>query len=115
MPLYEYECQSCGRFEALQSFSEKPLKWCPTCSEKGSKSAVKRVVSAPAFHLKGSGWYKTDYGSSGAKGSKSTPSDKGTTDSGSSSASAGDTTAKGSEATKTTAPTKSCGTGCGCH
>ena len=68
MPLYEYECPECGRFEVLQKFDEKPLKACPTCSEKGTKSKVTRLVSAAAFHLKGSGWYKTDYAASGSAG-----------------------------------------------
>lgn len=57
MPIYEYECDECGHvFEALQSFSEKPLKMCTKCSGK-----VHKLISQSAFHLKGSGWYVTDY------------------------------------------------------
>jgi putative FmdB family regulatory protein len=57
MPLYEYECDACGhRFETIQRFSDPPLDRCPKCG-----SAVRKLQSAPAFHLKGSGWYVTDY------------------------------------------------------
>jgi len=57
MPLYEYVCESCGyRFEVIQRFSDEPLKVCPKCGGKAH-----RVISAPAIHFKGSGWYVTDY------------------------------------------------------
>jgi putative FmdB family regulatory protein len=115
MPLYEYECQNCGRFEALQSFSEKPLKWCPTCSDKGTKVGVQRVVSAPAFHLKGSGWYKTDYAAPSAKTPKGSSVEKSTPDAVGGTGGTADASTKGSEGTKGATPAKSCGTGCGCH
>jgi putative FmdB family regulatory protein len=71
MPLYEYRCRKCGnRFEEIQNFSDPRQAPCPKCSGEGE-----RLFSAPAFHLKGSGWYKTDYGSSGA--SSSSPSKNG--------------------------------------
>src|SRR4051812_4152368 len=58
MPFYEYECGSCGQqTEALQKISDAPLKKCPHCG----KSALKRLISAPVFRLKGSGWYETDF------------------------------------------------------
>lgn len=66
MPTYEYECAKCGVFETQQRITEDALKSCPTCG-----SPVKRLVSGTAFHLKGSGWYKTDYASSGSAGKKS--------------------------------------------
>lgn len=66
MPLYEYQCDACGRFETLQKFSDKPLKRCPTCSK-----PVNRLISAPAFQFKGSGWYVTDYARSGSSDAKS--------------------------------------------
>jgi putative FmdB family regulatory protein len=66
MPLYEYHCEKCGRFETLQKFSEGPLKACPTCG-----AVVERLISAPAFQFKGTGWYVTDYAKSGAEASGS--------------------------------------------
>ena len=58
MPFYEYQCSHCGHFfEALQKISEAPLRKCPSCG----KSALKKLVSAPVFRLKGSGWYETDF------------------------------------------------------
>ena len=57
MPLYEYECGKCGkRFEVIQKFSDEPLKKCKFC-----KGPATRLVSSPAFHFKGTGWYVTDY------------------------------------------------------
>ncbi|MFO7964362.1 MAG: zinc ribbon domain-containing protein [Desulfobacterales bacterium] len=57
MPIYEYECESCGRIiEAFQNFSEKPLKKCGHCSGK-----LHKIISQSTFHLKGTGWYVTDY------------------------------------------------------
>jgi putative FmdB family regulatory protein len=56
MPIYEYECPKCGRFDALQKMSAKPLEKHDVC---GSK--VRKLVSASAFAFKGSGFYITDY------------------------------------------------------
>jgi putative FmdB family regulatory protein len=61
MPLYEYRCEACNEvFEAMQKFSDEPLKVHENCGGR-----VERLLSAPAFHLKGSGWYITDYARSG--------------------------------------------------
>lgn len=58
MPFYEYECPNCGyRDEVLQKISDKPLKKCPSCGKPG----LKKLMSAPVFRLKGSGWYETDF------------------------------------------------------
>jgi putative FmdB family regulatory protein len=58
MPFYEYECPKCGfKDEVLQKISEKPLKKCPSCG----KTGLKKLMSAPVFRLKGSGWYETDF------------------------------------------------------
>jgi putative FmdB family regulatory protein len=58
MPIYEYECQSCGHvLDALQKISDDPLTHCPSCGEAG----LKKLLSAPRFRLKGSGWYETDF------------------------------------------------------
>lgn len=106
MPIYEYDCPDCGRFEVIQKVDEKPLKECPTCKEKGKKNRVARAVSTSSFHLKGSGWYKTDYGSSGSAGTAT----KGTATSSSST-----TTAKSESKSDEKPAKKTCGTGCGCH
>ena len=64
MPIYEYECGECGHvFETLQRISEAPLTECPACG----KSALKKLVSAAAFRLKGGGWYETDFKTSNKK------------------------------------------------
>lgn len=62
MPIYEYRCAKCGDFDVSQKITEAPLKKCPTC-----KGKVSKLISSPAFHLKGSGWYVTDYAGKGKK------------------------------------------------
>jgi putative FmdB family regulatory protein len=57
MPIYEYECPTCGRFDALQKMSAPPLDVHDVCGAK-----VRKVMSASAFAFKGSGFYSTDYG-----------------------------------------------------
>jgi len=58
MPIYEYGCKSCGHaLDALQKISDDPLVDCPECGE----PALKRLISAPRFRLKGEGWYETDF------------------------------------------------------
>lgn len=58
MPLYEYQCDSCGeRFELIRKFSDPPLDVCPKCG----KGPVTKQVSSPAIQFKGSGFYITDY------------------------------------------------------
>lgn len=82
MPLYEYQCAKCGAVtEALQRFSDKPLSKCTHCSGK-----LHRLISQSSFHLKGSGWYVTDYAgksksSSMPEASKPTASEAGTSSS----------------------------------
>ncbi len=59
MPLYEYECSACKRHtEKIQKFSDPEITICPLCG-----GELKRVISAPAFSLKGSGWFADGYGS----------------------------------------------------
>src|SRR5438045_9125861 len=58
MPVYEYECQACKcETEVMQKVNDTPLSRCPSCG----KSSLKKLVSAPVFRLKGSGWYETDF------------------------------------------------------
>jgi putative FmdB family regulatory protein len=68
VPLYEYECRKCHhRFERIQQFSDKPVRRCPKCKT----GRVEKLISSPAVHFKGTGWYVTDYG-----GKKSSGGDK---------------------------------------
>ena len=85
MPIYEYECGACGdRHEFIQKFSESPKRKCPACGA----SKLKRLVSAAAFHLKGNGWYVTDFrdkdkkkaGDKDANDTKSDAKEKSTTE-----------------------------------
>ena len=58
MPIYEYQCGSCGsKKEHLQKISAEPIQVCPAC---GSNTYTK-LISAAGFQLKGSGWYATDF------------------------------------------------------
>lgn len=62
MPIYEYQCAECGHeLEKLQKMSDPALSECPECT----KPALKKLVSAAGFHLKGNGWYATDFKNSG--------------------------------------------------
>jgi putative FmdB family regulatory protein len=73
VPLYEYECDACGRrFELIRKFSDPPVEVCSVCG----KSPVRRLPSSPAIQFKGSGWYITDYAQKG----KSAKSDSSTGD-----------------------------------
>jgi putative FmdB family regulatory protein len=97
MPIYEYQCKSCGHeFEALQKMSDDALTDCPKCNQ---ASLVKKI-SAAAFRLSGSGWYETDF-KSGNK--KNLAGDAGNSEkSGSSSESKGTKTEKPADSPKTT-------------
>ena len=76
MPIYEYRCLDCGyQFELMQKFSDPPAETCTSCS-----GTVQKLISRSAFHLKGSGWYVTDYGRNGSANGKAT-SNNGSTES----------------------------------
>jgi putative FmdB family regulatory protein len=67
MPIYEYECSKCGRIdEVIQKFSDKPLATCKHCSGK-----LHKLISHSSFHLKGTGWYVTDYANTSRNSSTS--------------------------------------------
>lgn len=69
MPIYEYLCQTCGHhLEALQKFSDAPLRRCPNCG----RDALSKKISSAGFQLKGSGWYVTDFKNPPKKESKET-------------------------------------------
>ena len=90
MPIYDYQCTSCGfKKEVMRKISEPNLTDCPECG----KATFIKQLSAPSFQLNGSGWYATDF-----KGGAAKPAEK-----------------KAEEpAASTTAPA-ACGTGCACH
>jgi len=77
MPIYEYECLKCGRrSETMQKFSDPPLAECSQC-----KGELRKLISMSTFHLKGSGWYTTDYAgknqsTSAPKSTESSPVEK---------------------------------------
>ena len=73
MPLREYQCDACGhRFEVIQKMSDPPLDVCPKCGE-----ILRKLQAAPAFHLKGSGWYATDYAKKDQSSAKTEDESKG--------------------------------------
>ena len=81
MPIYEYRCPDCGeQFEEWQKMSDPPVTECSECG----KGNVKKLLSAPAFHLKGGGWYSDHYGlkPSGGGGSEGSDGSGDTSDSG---------------------------------
>jgi putative FmdB family regulatory protein len=83
MPIYEYRCDDCGfQKEFLQKISDAPPSTCPSCG----KETLKKMLTAPGFHLKGSGWYATDF--KGGKG-----------------------TSKNEEESKSSQPAPACGAG----
>ncbi len=85
MPIYEYQCQDCGRkSEELQKIADPPLTTCEECG-----GSLTKLISAPSFKFKGSGWYVTDYADKDKKSDKddgggSKSDDSGASDSGSS-------------------------------
>lgn len=84
MPIYAYACTKCDHtLDALQKIADEPLVDCPECGQ----AALKRLLSAPRFRLKGTGWYETDFKTSDKRnlhGDKepSTPSEKSSSDTG---------------------------------
>lgn len=71
MPIYEYKCTKCGKeFELFQNITDPALKRCKFC-----KGPVNKLISMSSFHLKGSGWYVTDYGGKKAPSSESKKDD----------------------------------------
>jgi putative FmdB family regulatory protein len=120
MPIYEYQCQSCGRRnEVMQRLSDPPLATCEECG-----GALRKLISAPAFQFKGSGWYVTDYARKGSdkkdggdkskdasvdsgKSSGAGSSSSGSSDSGSSSSGSSDSGGSKKEGTGSTKPERS--------
>ena len=103
MPIYEYQCEACDhKLEKLQKISDETLKTCPECNA----PELKKLVSAAAFRLKGSGWYETDFKNSNKKdanSSDSASSSSSSSDSSSSSTSSSSSGESSSESSKSTA------------
>lgn len=72
MPIYEYKCKKCGKeYEIFQKITDPALKTCRYC-----RGPAQKLISRTTFHLKGSGWYVTDYGGKKAPVSETAPADK---------------------------------------
>lgn len=72
MPIYEYKCKKCGKeYELFQRITEPELTSCKFC-----KGPTKKLISRTTFHLKGSGWYVTDYGGKKAPATETTHEEK---------------------------------------
>jgi putative FmdB family regulatory protein len=120
MPIYEYRCSACGHeLEALQKLSDSPLTVCPACG----KAQLSKLVSAAGFQLKGSGWYATDFKSSGAKPAAKAKEANGESKSDAKSETKSEAKSEGKSESKTETTTSSsgssgsggCGSGCSCH
>lgn len=73
MPIYEYKCKKCGKeYELFQKISDPAVKTCKFC-----RGPVAKLISLSSFHLKGSGWYVTDYGGKKAPTSETKKDDAG--------------------------------------
>ena len=106
MPLYEYQCDACGkRFEVIQKFSDGPVEACRNCG----KGPVHRLLSSPAIQFKGSGWYITDYAQKGKSDGGQKSGDAAAADTGKPDAGKGDaakTDAASSSSSSTAASTE---------
>jgi len=110
MPIYEYKCGSCGRlFEVIQKFSDEPLTIDPECG----KGPVEKLISAPAFQFKGTGFYITDYAKGKDGGAKnpslasSSSESKSSSDSGSSESKSSDSKSSDSKSDSKSGESKS--------
>lgn len=92
MPIYEYRCTNGHEFEVFQSMSEDSVASCVECG-----APCERVLSAPAVHFKGSGFYTTDYA---RKGAKKAGADGGTSEKKSDSSDSGDSGGSGEKSSK---------------
>ena len=103
MPFYEYQCLKCDhRLEVLQKISDDPLVYCPECSE----ASLKKLISAAAFRLKGTGWYETDFKNNDKKQDKSASKSTDTANSESKGSTSDSTTAGKSESSNSNSKPK---------
>lgn len=100
MPLREYLCEACEhQFETIQGVNDAPLTTCPECG----KERLKKLIAAPAFNLKGGGWYKDLYSSSSSSGGSSSGT-------GGSSSGSGGTASSGADTASSSGTSSSSGT-----
>ncbi|MCX7264182.1 MAG: zinc ribbon domain-containing protein [Burkholderiales bacterium] len=115
MPIYAYKCESCGHAkDVLQKMSDDPLTNCPACGGGG----FKKQLTAAGFHLKGSGWYATDFkGGSGAGAPAAADGEapEGAGDAVAAPAAAPGTASSTTPAAPTPTASASCGSSCACH
>lgn len=103
MPIYEYQCLRCSeRLETMQRWSDPPPAECPKCG-----GELKKLVSAPAFQFKGTGWYVTDYAKKGTGGEASDRSSDGGSSDGGKDAGGAETSGKSSGETASSPPESS--------
>lgn len=101
MPIYDYECTSCGlKKEVMRKISESNLTLCPACNQE----TFAKQVSAPSFQLSGTGWYATDFKNNGKDNNKKTQA-----------STADAKTADAKTIEPSTSTTTACATGCACH
>jgi putative FmdB family regulatory protein len=108
MPIYEYRCLNCDHeFERMQKFSDPPLETCPNC-----EGTVQKLISRSTFHLKGDGWYVTDYARKSGNNGKSETTGASETSSASSSSdnSKSDSSGSSSKSTETSSSSSSSST-----
>jgi putative FmdB family regulatory protein len=99
MPIYDYQCTSCGfKKEVMRKISEPNLTICPECG----KETFAKQLSAPSFQLSGSGWYATDFKGGASKGDNAGSEKKAEPE-------------KKAESTEAAAPAAPCNPGCACH
>lgn len=104
MPIYEYECQSCGHvFDQLQKLSDPDPTQCERCQQ----GPIARRVTAPAFRLAGSGWYETDFKKDGDKKRNLAGDSASTTSSSAGSESSGSSAASTASSSSTSTPSSS--------
>ncbi|HQU48955.1 MAG TPA: zinc ribbon domain-containing protein [Casimicrobiaceae bacterium] len=109
MPIYAYRCTSCGhQLDALQKLSDAALVDCPACAA----PALSKLLTAPGFQLKGSGWYATDF-KGGSKPKSDSDGAGSDAKSGAKTDAPATTEAKGGAAPA--AASTGCGSGCSCH
>lgn len=102
MPLYEYECQACGRrLEKIQKFSDPELTTCPDCSGR-----LERLLHAPAVQFSGGGWYKDLYSSAKPAAKSSNSGGASTSGSSSSSSESSSTSSSAPAASSSSTPSK---------